>query len=157
MRKGQTEMIGLVVIVVLLMIGALFYVRFGILDKEKPKEESTVRVTQAYNLMNALINLQLCEDKSLGDALAQCKEEQNKIFCKEQTACDFVKQEVPHILDPILHETIGVEYSFEAKKGEEVYLSFGRCETGINSPPFRFPESKPRYQAFFKLCPLQNT
>ena len=154
--KGQTEMIGLVIIVVLLVIAALFYVKFSVFGSEQKREESTVRVTQAYNLMNALINVQMCE-KPLKEALAQCKENPQETYCENKDACTFVKEELPLIVDPILHDTIGVEYSFEAKRGEEAFLSFGTCEIGTNSPPLRFTDKAKQYQAYFKLCPLSDS
>ena len=157
MKKGQMEMIGLVIIVILLIIGALFYVRFGVLGQTNKKEESTVKVTQAYNLMNALININICQDKPLKDALAQCKEEPTKLFCTNQDACTFAKKQIQLIVDPLLHTTVGLDYTFQAKTGEDVYLTFGKCETGTNSPPLRFTSNGKQYQAYFRLCPLQTT
>lgn len=156
MKKGQMEMIGLVIIVILLIIGALFYLRFAVFDHQEQRSESTIRVTQAYNLMNALINVDMC-GKPLKEALAQCKEQPQEPYCEGKDACGFLQEKIPSIVDPILHETIGVGYSFEAKKGEEAYLTFGTCEIGTNSPPLRFTSQGRQYQAYFKLCSLGNS
>ena len=156
MTKGQMEMIGLVIIVVLLVIGALFYVKFSVFGSNQKREESTVRVTQAYNLMNALLNIALCE-KPLKEALIACKEQPSEQYCEGKDACAYVKEKVPTVVDPILHQNIGAEYLFEAKKGEEVFLTFGNCEIGTNSPPLRFGSQGRQYQAYFKLCALNSS
>ncbi len=154
MKKGQLEIIGLVIIVVLLLIGALFYLRFGVLNPQPTFEQNTIRVNQAYNLMNALTNIKLC-DKKLSEAIVSCKEGTGE-YCEGKDACTYLKEQLPKIADPIFHDTIGTDYSFEAKRGEDVFLNFGDCKVGQNSPPLRISSNGKTYLASFKLCPFKE-
>lgn len=156
MKRAQIEMIGLVLVVVLLLLGALFYLRFGILDKENKREASTLKGTQAFHLTNALVKVRFC-DTSLEDVLIQCEEEPALAFCGRENACAFLEQEIPKIVDPLLHKNVGVRYTFFAQKGEEAFFrlqdTFGGCITGVNSPAYSFKGR--RYKVFFKLCSLE--
>ena len=149
-KKAQAEMLGLVLIIAVLLIAALFYVRFSIFGAKEHREESTIRVTQASNLMNALINLPLCEEKTLKELLPQCAQTTTP-FCGHPNTCIYLEQELPSIIDPILHTSLGIDYTFEAAT-DTPFLTFGQCTTGTNSPPLRFTEHGKHYQASFKLC-----
>ena len=39
MKKGQMEMIGLVIVVVLIIIGGMFYITFSLRGKDKTQEQ----------------------------------------------------------------------------------------------------------------------
>src|SRR3989344_8037529 len=92
-KRGQTEMLGLVIIVILIVIGALFYVRFGILGKsgERQQKENTINAIQAYNLMNAIMNVKVCGNVSIREGFALCKNNGN--LCDEN-ACTYLDNEI---------------------------------------------------------------
>ena len=153
MKKAQVEMIGIVLLVVVILIGGIFYLRFS-LEDASTAPSSNVRVTQAYHLVNALANLPLCEQRSFKEALIACANSQT--FCN-QDGCSYLKRELPLLIDPILHERIGTGYSFEATTNEKSFISFGKCKTGVNSPPFVLNDNGRHYEVSFKLCPLDSS
>ena len=81
MKKGQLEMIGLMIIVIILVLGGLFYLRFALTPEEK-KEDTSV---QAYNLMNAVLNVYICGNTSLRSAIVSC--DLGESICDND--CDF--------------------------------------------------------------------
>ncbi|MFA4887499.1 MAG: hypothetical protein WC595_04760 [Candidatus Nanoarchaeia archaeon] len=150
MKKAQVEMIGIALLVVVILIGVVFYLRFS-LEDASTAPASNVRVTQAYHLVNALVHLPLCEEQTFTEALVACAN--SGTFCNQE-ACSYLKRELPLLVNPILHERIGTEYSFEATSNEKGFISFGKCKTGVNSPPFVINDNGRRYEVSFKLCPL---
>ena len=153
MKKAQVEMIGIVLLVVVILIGVVFYLRFS-LEDASTAPSSNVRVTQAYHLVNALVHLPLCEEHTFTEALVACAN--NQMFCNQE-ACTYLKRELPLLVNPILHERIGTEYSFEATTNDKSFLTFGNCKTGVNSPPFVINDNGKHYEASFKLCPLDSS
>ncbi|HZX12630.1 MAG TPA: hypothetical protein VFE88_04210 [Candidatus Nanoarchaeia archaeon] len=154
MKQGQAELIGLVIIIVLILIGALFYLRFSIFDQDKPARElSTLRVTQATNLMNSLLELELCQ-RPFKEAVLHCHRQPQDAYCGAKNACATLTDELRPVFDELFKNNIGVDYAFTVQTKEEDVLHFGSCETGTTSPPFRIQTDKTPYLSFLRLCAL---
>ena len=144
MSKGQIEMIGLLIIVILIVVGGLFYVGFVVMNP-KDGAESNVESIQARNLMNAVMNIKLC-DVTVKQAVVLC--DSGGYVC-DRNACDYIETEVPLIVGDLLDR----DYAFNVVKGGEIgVVSVGDCEYGINSPSYFFSEVGIEYEAYFKLC-----
>lgn len=149
--KAQIEIVGLLVIVLLIILGALFYLKFVILQPTPPASESTMRTTQAYNLLNALIPLHLCEEKTLKQALVQCAERPSEPLCAGKTSCDALHTFLPAIVDPVMRDALALNYSFTARTEDREFFTLPGCATGV-VPRYTFEEEGKIYELSFKLC-----
>lgn len=117
--KGQTEIIGLVVVVILLILGGLIYLR---LQTNPPQDYSELRTNvRATHILQALTLITI-EGKQLKDHLVDCHQEKR---------CDVLKKEIPAILQAALPQNQA--YQFVALQGEKELLRLGTCSTGIAS------------------------
>lgn len=135
MKKGQNEVIGLVVIVILIMVIGLFAMRFYIANS-KQEDRSEFYSTKANNLVNAVLKASTC-NSDMEEAIVACCE--NRDFC-EQDACEFVEKEVEKMLKSLEEE---------AKFEVEDCFSFGECDYGISSSSFVVSNE---YEASVVIC-----
>ena len=149
--RAQIEMIGLVILVVILLFGALFYVRFQVLQPVQSHQDSTLVTTQAYNLLGALLSLPLCEKKTVKQAFIQCSETSTASFCGDLTSCQALKTQLPQILGPAVDRALGLNYSLTARSEEAVFFSISGCTRGI-TPSYPFQESGKNYEIILTLC-----
>lgn len=149
MRKGQLEMIGLMIIVIILVIGALFYVKFALMPKDKKKQDVVTSI-QAYNLMNAVLNVYICGNTSLRSAIVSC--DLNEGICGEE--CDFKGDYsvFSDKIDGIVKSVTYLDYGFYVNKGEIEVFKIEGCKFGQTSPPYPISERNMYYTAYFKLC-----
>ena len=151
MKKGQMEMIGLVIVVVLIIIGGMFYITFSLRGKDKTQEQDQhLQSIQANNLVNAIVKIKICENKSVGEAIVLC--DTNKQICGEN-ACDFVKNEIERIIQSFSNEN----YFFFVKRGENEVFSFGNCDYGVSSVPYRLDVDSTSYDVVLRLCDKDST
>ncbi|MFA5887195.1 MAG: hypothetical protein WC852_00605 [Candidatus Nanoarchaeia archaeon] len=94
-RKGQGgEMIGLVVIVLLLVVIFMVYIRMS--SAPKLTTDDTRKGIENNNLVNSILNANLCPGKSMEDAI---KAWGNGIsVCSKDNMEDFIKQEAEVML-----------------------------------------------------------
>lgn len=94
-RNGQVEMIGMVIVVVLLVLGALFFLKFGILRGENEiNSKPAVDASYGSNFLNAISNIKYCEKYSLSEVLDSCYND--KIMCDKE-ACSYLNEEIKAI------------------------------------------------------------
>jgi len=117
-RRGQMELIGLVVIVILITLGMLFMAQFAL--KSDPKKKIFVRKGLAYSTMGALMKTQAnCSDydlngnkktnemlfigKDLIDDCAEYKGDQESGFnCEKKHSCIFLNETISDLLNKTL-------------------------------------------------------
>jgi len=91
MKKAQTEMMGLVILVLIITVAAVFGIRF--LFSEKEEVSAGIKLaTQAANLRNSLLKMTI-SDKSLSDLAVDCCLANN---------CDFLRNELPKIVEQVI-------------------------------------------------------
>ena len=146
MKKGQTEIIGLVVIVMLIVIGALFYVKFVVLGgkNDQMNKENTISSTQAYNLMNAIMNVNVCGNVSVREGFVKCKNNEN--LC-DRNACDYLDSEIDNIVKSVIYKN----YSLNVNSSGWNY-GLGSCKYGVSSYPYIYNVKGDTYKAVFKIC-----
>jgi hypothetical protein len=116
-KKGQAEMIGLVIIVIMITLGMLFLVRFSLEDN--PEKKIFTRKGLAYSSMSAIMKTQVeCVQGSttvplsLGrELIADCAGGSTEYLCDDKDSCMFLSDAVSAMLD----ETLGAwhkEYVF---------------------------------------------
>ncbi len=114
MKKGQTEIIGFMVIILLLFFGLIFYFIFASDDSTDFVGEAEQSL-EVSNLLNAMKQYTLCEEESLGDAITECADGGG--FICGQDACALVRIEVPKLVLAAGWE----EDSYMFYIGEELY------------------------------------
>lgn len=157
--KGQVEIFGLLIVVILIVIGGLFYLKFAFLTETEEKTDDYSG--QAYNLMNALLKLSICGNLSLKEAVLYCKEDnigKDAYLCDGVDICQEVKQEILAVVEPFMDEN-NLNYAFFVKEGFNVdggenllVLNENDCKFGSVSPVYKFKVNEERYSAYFKLC-----
>ena len=153
MKKAQMEIMGMMIIVIILVIAALFYVKFVVLQ---PKKEgaSTLVQEQAYNLMNAVLNVKVCwGNVSVRDAIKACKEGED--LCGDN-ACIYIGDEIKTIVSMSMPKDYA-DYQFIAGKPvssgcEQPFLDVKskECKYGVTSP--RYINVEAEYCTLLKLC-----
>jgi len=151
MRKGQAEMMGLMVVVLILIIGGLFYLGFMARgDGSAEAQQIHVQSITANNLLHAIMKIKVCEDVNIEGAVTACvKGEQ---LCG-QNACDFFESEVDGIVQAVSDD----DYRFIIKEGENEVHSIGDCEFGINSENYPLDVDYTTYDVQMRLCKEEST
>ncbi len=118
-NKGQTEIIGLIVIVILLILGGLIYLR---LQTGNSRDYGELRTNvKAANLLQAMTLITL-EGKQLKDHL---------VICKQTGDCSILERELPKIIERSLQSN--QDYLLVIMQGQDELLRLGNCTTGIAS------------------------
>ena len=91
MKKAQTEMMGLVILVLLISVAAIFAIRFLLSGQEQVTPEMKL-ATQTANLKNSLLKLTV-SDKSLSDLAIDCCLNNN---------CDFLRNDMPALVEQVI-------------------------------------------------------
>lgn len=120
--KGQTEVIGLVVIVFLLIFGGVIYLK---LSSNKQTDYAEIRTNiKGANLLQAIVPLTI-NGTSFKEHL---------ILCKEDQQCQALQQELPIILATTIPKN--QHYQFTITNNNNRLINLGNCTTGIaNNQP----------------------
>ena len=141
-KKAQMEIFGLMIVVILLIIGVLFAVKFVILKKPPTIKESYSRTQLTSNLGLALMESSTvaCKGTAMKDLMTDCAEWPElggTISCDDGTkSCDYLQD----ALTIMLEETVGtwqVKYELKAgtsKKEEDQIFYFNNRDCTDNVP-----------------------
>ena len=128
-KRGQTEMIGLVVIVILITLGMLFVAQFAL--KESPQKKIFTRKGLSYSTMSTIMKTTVYEPNCLGDVSINMNPQVGKdlledcamnhdyslneysYHCRGLDSCDFLRE----FITELLNDTLGTwnkHYEFTA-------------------------------------------
>tara|TARA_Y100000310_G_scaffold340265_1_gene435405 strand:- start:2639 stop:3121 length:483 start_codon:yes stop_codon:yes gene_type:complete len=141
-RKGQTEVMGLLVIVILLVFLGLIYL--GFVMSKGPGELSTIRTNiEAENSLKAVMNVNLddIDDKSVVDMVVDCGYDAQK--------CNLLENALKDVFGVILKPE--EDFSYSVAMDEDEILAFGNCELGIVSR-YAFIKDGIYYESSLKIC-----
>lgn len=149
-KKGQIEMIGLVIVVILLVIGLLFYVKFGIFREDVKKDDSAAQSAYVTNLMGAILNIKVCESApiKIEQGIITCFN--NEQLCGEE-ACSYLKEQIGEVIADIDLKSYK-NYSIWITKGEENRTIINECKTGILAQTTIVAANREHYTTYFRLC-----
>ena len=94
-RKGQMEIIGFMVIILLLFFGLILYFQFVGNDSGSDFIKEAEQNLEISNMMSSIRLYTVCDDTKLGDVIKSCTEDG---FECGQDACDIVEEEIPQIV-----------------------------------------------------------
>jgi len=159
-KKGQIEMIGLVIVVILLAIGLLLYFKFGILRADNGSgEDPTMEIAYVNNLMGAVLNIEICENErgvsNIEGAVISCFDGQaygeSGELCNGLGACDYSKAEIRSIIGELELKKIR-KFSVSVEKSNSVVDIIKDCETGIVGRTRVITPEREAYTVKFTVC-----
>ena len=143
-------MIGLVIVVILLAVGLLFYVKLVVFREDTTKQDIAAENAYLTNLMGFVLNLKVCESNpiKIEEGIAQCF---NGAQICGQEACDYLKVQIKDII-----KQAGIKkyknYSIWVIKGNENRTIIAECKTGILTHTTIVTPDKEHYTAYFRVC-----
>ena len=132
MKRGQAEIIGLVVVVLLLVFALIFFVKIKGSDDEN--ESRLIRSNlRANSALNALMKVHIEND----DEKRQMKDLISE-GCTDNDSCERVKEKLEYYLnDPKVGIFNEEKYHLIVSEGGKYLISVGKyCASGINASPF---------------------
>ena len=150
-RSAQIEMIGLVIVVILVSIGLLFYVKFGVLKSDSANTDTTVENAYVTNLMGSIFNIKICNTSpvQIQEGIVNCFN--NEEVCGID-ACAYVGQQIKDII-----HSVGLKkynnYSVWVSKGVDNRTVLNQCnKTGILTYTTIVTPANEHYTAYFRVC-----
>jgi len=142
-RKGQMEIIGLVVIVILITLGLLFLTQFALKDGSDYNKKVFTQKGLAKSTANSLMKITITEPDCLSqegstvnlrldrDLLRDCAMHyptslDSRYYCQQQHSCDFLEAFISEMLEQTLG-TWGKRYEFTAQLN-----GYGQIDTLIS-------------------------
>tara|TARA_Y100000310_G_scaffold1020_6_gene1474 strand:+ start:821 stop:1249 length:429 start_codon:yes stop_codon:yes gene_type:complete len=139
LKKGQGEIVGLLVIVLLLLFVGIIFLRFYIAQPSTSLSHSRQSI-EASNALNALMKVSI-NGEPLTAHTDACNSDKN--------LCDGLQNEIEAILGYILKQ--GQKYSFTLSTGAKTLIEISQCTTGIVST-YSFIEANIFYDVTLKIC-----
>ena len=106
MKKAQTEIMGLAIVVILIIIGMTFVIRFMLAKEPVDIKAEFTRAEIASNTLNTLLKTvsKDCNGLSMTELLQDCGQSQS-IFCNGQRSCIYVEEATQEIFSKTLDES----------------------------------------------------
>ncbi|MBD3309822.1 hypothetical protein GF351_01240 [Candidatus Woesearchaeota archaeon] len=136
-RKGQMEIMGLAIIVILMILGMLFVIRFVILAPEKDTQDEFTRTQLASNTLHAIVSTTTdCHKMTFQQLMTDCAEHKDfgETDCPGASgSCNYVYNELRLDILPAVLDSYGiVNYNLTAylEDGEMLFPSIGKGDCG---------------------------
>ena len=104
-KRGQTEMLGLAIVVILIAVGMLLFIRFSLLSPKEDLKKTFVATETAYNILGSALDTSTPDCKpntDLTSLLADCAVFESIICNDGKGSCELSEM----VLDTILNETL---------------------------------------------------
>jgi hypothetical protein len=119
MKKAQTEILGIAIIIVLLLVFGVFYLKFSSNNQNLVPEMR--KNIQTNNLLQALLKINI-NNEPFDDLVYKC-------YSKKD--CDILKREIPNIIALALNAE--TQYNFIISTNNKPFFSLGTCSSGITA------------------------
>ena len=141
MRRGQSDVIGLLVIVIILIFMGVIYLGFANLAGSGSLSSQRAGM-ETENALNAIlrVNLENYGGKTVQDLV---------IECGTQIGCDSLESALNEVYGAILRP--GTRFSFWAEREEEEIYATGICQIGVVSS-YVFVKDGSYYEVRLRLC-----
>ncbi|HLC85838.1 MAG TPA: hypothetical protein VJG30_00935 [Candidatus Nanoarchaeia archaeon] len=148
-KAGQIDIMGLMIVVILIIIGGLFYIKYGVLQDKEMQRDISLDQSYAINLLNSLLNVKVCEETiMIGEAMVECFNE-GKICEKE--ACEYLKPQIEEIIAAVGLKDFK-KYSLWIEKGDNVKYITEDCTTGVKADELLKTDDNEDYTVNFRIC-----
>ncbi len=114
-KKAQMEILGLVIIVVLISLGLLFYIKFSVFNTSSDVQNFYSRTRIAVNTPNTLLATTIpeCSKKTIQELLRDCATSEVLVCTTGERSCEASNRIITSILDKSLKER-HISYDFTA-------------------------------------------
>lgn len=139
-KKSQAEIVGLAIIVILITIGLLFFVKFGILNKKDDIKGSFIDSELANNMIDVLLKTTTdCKGSDVSDLFQDCAAF-NNIDCDGMNSYEKLNETIDKIFSKTL-EKWKKSYEFSAYRGSEQIMkrNYGNCNRYSNRESKTYP------------------
>ena len=151
-NKGQVEMIGLVIVVILIVFGALFYVKFLMITEVNEGDRlSPIDSIKANNLMGAVANLQVCGGNyTIGEMISMVGTGNG---CGDKSAEEYLQEFIP----PVFEELEIGNYRFWVMENQQEVFGIGECVYGLESGSYVLIVDNRYFKTHLKFCAESST
>lgn len=139
MKRGQMEMVGLLVIVLLLLVLGVIFLKFMVVPKSTTLADSRSSL-ESTRLLQSLV-LTTIQGKSFQEHAAACAD--------DSATCPVLRQEIETIFNLILRE--GQKYSLYLLYQDQTVLQIEQCTVGVISS-YPFTAFGGFYEVQLRLC-----
>ena len=141
-KKSQTEIIGLAIVVVLLIIGMTFVIRFMLEKEPVDYKKQFTQAEIASNMLNTLLKTTSkdCNELTMTQLLQDCGHSKS-IFCENgQVSCDYAEETAREVFSNTL-DAWKLDYEFKAFQQEEspIFTLGTACPASRKSKTFPIP------------------
>ena len=115
MKRAQTELMGLAVIVVLVLIVLIFVVKFSVLDQPEQHKQEFTQTEIASNFVSTLLKTTNpdCRDLTFTEIFQDVAEGSPYVWCDNEKTIDYLPDKLDEIFADTL-ETWNIAYEFDA-------------------------------------------
>jgi len=152
-RKAQTEIMGLVMIVILVTIILLFVIKFSINSQSKTVKQDIFNQKLASNTLNVLLSTTTdCNRATISELLKDCAEykPEGSIECSTENSCAFVT----YLISDYLNQTIKVQekdYEFLFDEAE-INIITEVCQKSLKQATANIPLRYGTKDIKLKIC-----
>ncbi|MBI2134986.1 hypothetical protein HYU09_03270 [Candidatus Woesearchaeota archaeon] len=141
-KKSQTEIIGLAIVVVLLVIGMTFVIRFMLAKETVDYKKQFTQAEIASNMLNTFLKSTSkdCNGLTMTELLQDCGHSKS-IFCQNgQVSCDYARDTAKEVFNKTL-DAWSLDYEFKAFQQEEspIFTLGSPCPASKKSKTFPIP------------------
>ncbi len=139
MKKGQSEIVGLLVIVVILIFMGLIYLSFSNLADTGALASQRSNL-ETENALKSLMKMDLGDELSIKELI---------VICGTNGDCNGLETELEDIFEVIIKP--GKQFSFWIEMEETQIFAIGHCDLGLVSSNL-FVKNGIYYEAKLKVC-----
>ena len=138
MKKAQTEIMGLIIIVILIVFIGLIALRFMAFDGDSSLKDTTLSI-KANNLINALTKVEI-DENSFKENVYDC--------CTSSCSATFVTD-----VENIIQNSLEGEYSLIISREDGSECSqIGSCNAGISSSKYFLRQHGEKFDVRLIIC-----
>ena len=141
-KKSQTEIIGLAIVVVLLIIGMTFVIRFMLAKEPVDYKKQFTQAEIASNMLNTFLKSSSkdCNGLTMTELLQDCGHSKN-IFCQDgKVSCNYAEEAAREVFNNTL-DAWNLDYELKAFQQEEspIFTLGTACPASKKSKTFPIP------------------
>lgn len=155
MKKGQMEILGLAIVVVLILIATIFVVRFLVLKTPAEYRKGFISSELASNMLNTFLKTAAkdCSQLTMTELLQDCAHGKGIICDNGEESCKFVESTAKNIFESTLYKW-SMNYEFLAYVDVNAPLiKMGKpCKAEKRSKLFPIPVSTATMYTKLDIC-----